>query len=511
MIVVNGISMAGTPNNPIMFVTQFPTATDFGAIGSTFGNHQTNPDEVGRGGDLYIRYVDGTLRNLTREAGFGMLGLQTTDAIAVRDPSIHWNGSKALFSMVIGTATENNTEESYYWQMYEATGFGQGQTLSITKVANQPVDYSNITPIYASDGNIIFSSDMPRTKNRYNYPQYEEYDSARTVTGLWKLDIQSGEVNLLQHSPSGSFSPLIDSVGRIVFTRWDHLQRDQQAESSMAQGRFNYSSELPGAAILNTVAEIFPEPHDDDPALIGTNMNQLTINHFIHWQLNQDGTGEETLNHVGRQELHDYFTGSVNDDANIVEFIPYVGRPNVNVVRNTFMMDEDPNQMGRYLAIDAPEFGTYSGGQIIAFDLPVGARPDLVEIDYLTHPSTRDPGNDVNHSGFYRDAITLNNGTVVSSHTSTNHYNDSAYEPFLIKTLQTNSGYLVPDSNLTNLGNVNVSYFDFNVGDVVFTGRLWELQPVEVKSRAVPPSTSMTVQSPEQIVMYEESVNPRQY
>jgi hypothetical protein len=47
----------------ILFVTQVPVPTDFTTIGSTFGNH--------RGGDLWIRYPDGTLRNLTALAGYG--------------------------------------------------------------------------------------------------------------------------------------------------------------------------------------------------------------------------------------------------------------------------------------------------------------------------------------------------------------------------------------------------------------------------------------------------------
>lgn len=251
-------------DNPIMFVTQFPTETDFNGIGSTFGNHLTAPEEVGRGGDLYIRYADGTLRNLTREAGFGMVGFQGADAIAVRDPTVSWDGTKALFSMLIGAPSVISQVVETYWEIYEITGFGQGQTITITKVANQPINYNNITPIYDSQNNIIFTTDMPRTKNRYNYPQFDEYDSGPINTGLWKLNRTTGEVSLMQHSPSGSFSPLVDSVGRVIFTRWDHLQRDQQAESSTANGRFNYSSELDGSNIINTVDEIFPEPHDMD-------------------------------------------------------------------------------------------------------------------------------------------------------------------------------------------------------------------------------------------------------
>ena len=192
-----------TINNPILFVTQFPIANDFTTIGSTFGNHSGEISGTGRGGDLYIRYTDGTLRNLTRESGFGETDFQGINSIAVRDPAVHWNANKALFSMVVGAPPAIFGERNYFWQMYEITGIGQGQTAVITKLANQPVNYNNITPIYGSDDSIIFTTDMPRTKNRFNYPQKDEYESAPTNTGLWKLNPDTGSVTLLQHSPSG--------------------------------------------------------------------------------------------------------------------------------------------------------------------------------------------------------------------------------------------------------------------------------------------------------------------
>src|SRR5258706_10701563 len=90
------------PANPILFVTQVPVPADFATVGSVFGNHRANPDSCGRGGDLYIRYPDGTLKNLTRAAGFGSYGSQHTNGISVRQPCLHWSGKKAVFSMVAG-------------------------------------------------------------------------------------------------------------------------------------------------------------------------------------------------------------------------------------------------------------------------------------------------------------------------------------------------------------------------------------------------------------------------
>src|SRR5262249_25030400 len=58
--------------NPILFVTHVPVPGDFTAATSVFGNHQPDLQSTGRGGDLYIRYTDGTLKNLTQTAGYGV-------------------------------------------------------------------------------------------------------------------------------------------------------------------------------------------------------------------------------------------------------------------------------------------------------------------------------------------------------------------------------------------------------------------------------------------------------
>src|SRR6202034_52716 len=106
---------------------------------------------------------------------------------------------------------------------------------------------------------IIFTSDRPRDGQRHLYPQLDEYEEAAVVTGLWSLNPASGDLFMLNHSPSGVFSPSVDSFGRVIFSRWDHLQRDQEADEDLADiaggvsvtyGTFNYSDESASALIL---------------------------------------------------------------------------------------------------------------------------------------------------------------------------------------------------------------------------------------------------------------------
>jgi len=306
-------SGTGLPN-PILFVTQVPIPADFTTIGSTFGNHLSGMQEVGRGGDLWILYPDGTLKNLTEAAGYGVSGFQGDDSIAVRQPSVHWEGTKAVFSMVVGAPEEQYQWEDYYWQLYEITGLGQNDTPVITKVPNQPLNYNNVSPIYDTDDRIIFTSDRPFNGQAHLYPQRDEYEEAPVVSGLWSLDPATGNLKLLDHAPSGDFTPIIDSFGRVIFTRWDHLQRDQQADAdnyNEMNGQpcdyctFNYTSEaINSIPLFGDRTEIFPEPRADFE-LIGTNLSSHTFNHFLPWMMNEDGTEMELLNHIGRHELVD--------------------------------------------------------------------------------------------------------------------------------------------------------------------------------------------------------------
>ncbi|HKO58536.1 MAG TPA: hypothetical protein VJ276_21905, partial [Thermoanaerobaculia bacterium] len=352
MLAVSAGAAPTTPN-PILFVTQVPVPADFTTVASTFGNHLASVAEAPRGGDLWIRYPDGTLKNLTRAAGFGMEGAQGAQAIAVREPSVHWSGTKALFSMVVGAPVEQFRWEDYHWQIYEVSGLGKSETPSIRKIANQPASFNNISPFYGTDDRVLFTSDRPRNGAPHLYPQLDEYEEAPTVTGLWSLDPATGDLRLLNHTPSGLFTPSIDSFGRVIFTRWDHLQRDQQADSdaeSNDYGTFDYADESENAARLAQRVEIFPEPRSARQDLLaGTNLRGNSINHFFPWEMNEDGTSEETLNHVGRHELHEYFDMSFNDDGGVQEFIAAgSGRANGNETENIFQLREDPAHPGTY-------------------------------------------------------------------------------------------------------------------------------------------------------------------
>ena len=499
-------------DNPILFVTQVPIAADFTTIGSTFGNHLPTLGSVGRGGDLWIRYSDGTLKNLTAVSGYGSTdptGFQGANSIAVRDPDVHWDGDKAVFSMVIGAPTEQYQVNEYAWQLYEVSGLGQDDTPVITKVANQPPNFNNISPVYGSDDRIIFTTDRPRNGAAHLYPQLDEYEEAPTNSGVWSLDPATGDLILLHHAPSGSFTPMVDSYGRLLFINWDHLQQDQQADADreavangdpLPYGTFNYSDESAAATPLLTERdEVFPEPRFNSGS---SNISEHRFNHFFPWQIRQDGTDSEVLNHIGRHELHDYFTGSFTDDPNIVEFLNNNGRFNPNAIENMFHIAEDPLQSGRYLGVDAPEFGTHSAAHIFALSAPPLLDADHIAVTFLTNPDNSD--------GRYRSPLPLTNGSLVAVHSNTSGSEtgsgfDSDFS-FRLMELEKGGVYWTAVNPLTSGIAKTVRYWNPDAM-VTYTGNLWELNPVEVRVRKRPSIDPFILPAPEQQIFDQAGVD----
>ena len=512
LLLLSSVHVVDAQDHPIMFCTQVPAPADFAMLMSTFANHVPSMQQAPRGGDLYIRYPNGNLKNLTQSAGFGETGMQGSNAIAVRDPHVHWSGTKALFSMVIG-APENQYEYlDYAWQIYEVSGLGENDTPTITLIPNQPHNYNNVSPIYGTDDRIIFVSDCPRGQQPHLYPQHDEYESTPIVTGIWRIDPRgcpgNGCLEMLTHAPSGDFTPTIDSFGRVVFIRWDHLKRDQQADSDiMGQtsfGTFNYSDESPHATRLNILPdiEVFPEPRAirtdlfNLPEWASTNPHDFNI--FNPWMMNEDGSELETLNHIGRHELGRYFVQNFTDDSNLVEFIggsaPYLS--------NLFHIVESPTVPGLYFGTDAQEFGAHAAGMVASIYLPLGAEPDEAIITYLTHPETRSTTNhpSSNHTGLYRNPIPLANGSILVSHTTNTEYdanlgtraNPISKFDFRLQLLEANNGYQAADGVfLTGSGiSKSVSYYDPDVL-VSYDGPLWETFPVEVRPRPIPTNSTL--------------------
>jgi uncharacterized protein (TIGR03437 family) len=481
---------------PLLFVTQPPFGADFISVNATFGNHQARTALTPRGGDLYLRYGDGSLRNLTAEAGFG---LQVGKEIAVREPSVHWSGTKALFSMVIGGTTKDDYS-AVYWQIYEITGLGKGETVRITKLP-QAENYNHISPLYGTDDRILFTSDRPHNGNPNLYPQLDEYESAPTNTGLWSMNADGSDVRLLDHAPSGAFTPIIASDGRVIYTRWDHLQRDQQNnDGTLSYGAYNFASEY-STTKLTTNVEIFPESRTL-PQGYGH-----TINQFFPWQINEDGTGLETLGHIGRHELLRYFT---SQRPGLPEFIPPTTR---RTAERMYQLKEDPLRPGYFYGTYAPEFQTHAAGQIVALNAAESVNADEMQVAYITDPVTREVGTSAtNPQGHFRNPLPLSDGSLIAVRTSVAEADSrtsgilSAKYDFHLSLLQTNGTYFAPVEKVIPSGiTKTISYWDNQpYTQVSYSGRLWELDPVEVRARPRPTKHADPLPAIETNILNEE-------
>jgi hypothetical protein len=506
-----GGAVAGT----IMFVAQVPTMSDFASRASTFGNHRASMDSVARGGDLMIRYADGTLRNLTREAGFGMDGMQLANAIAVREPTVHWGGTKAVFSMVIGAPTARYQVKTFFWQLYEVSGLAKGQTAAITRVANQPATYNNISPFYGTDDRILFTSDRPRNGAAHLYPQLDEYESTATVTGIWSLNPATTDLRLLNHTPSGAFSPSIDSFGRVIFTRWDHLQQDQQADADRAalgappNGSFNYADESAGAAALvNNRNEVFPETRADSVSPAFGAVNGYTSNFFTPWQMNEDGSEEETLNHIGRHELaFGYIPPSFAADPKLSYYTNdtiHLNNKSVRMDGGLFHLREDPINPGTYFGIQAREFGSLTSDQIVKLSGGPNLSAEAMVLGDVTRPGVglASPG------GRFRNPLPLSTGALIASHTPATSATLAEISEFRLKALTPTGGpgTYAPGTSLTGGITKSVSWWSPDVLQS-FSGMLWEIEAVEVVARARPSRPAPALEAPESAVLVEEGVN----
>ena len=523
--------------HPLLFVTQVPTSFDNvnATISSAFANHLPTTLAAPRGGDLMLLSTTGTLRYLTQEAGYGSNGggtlLTGNQAIAVRDPAVSWDASKAIFSMVVGAPASVGGAETYTWQLFEVTNLTQvlaGQPPIIQPVANQPpAPFNNIEPNYLSDGSIVFVSDRPRNGSAALYPIYDEYRAQPANSGLWRLDPLGGSLSLLENTPSGSFAPFVDSFGRLVFTRWDHLNQDLMNDPASAPGLpiapVDYVSENANSTTGVPALDLYPEPIH---SVAGSNLKGFEINQLFPWTTNQDGSNEEILNHLGRHEFKQSFSASFTNDANVIDFTPGT-RTNTKPIDNLFQIREDPTTPGRYVGIDGGEFFEHHAGQIVAVNAaqqgpPTLLNPNAVTVTYLTDRQTSTPffsGPSYPYNiGHFRDPLPMTDGSLIASFANTPGGEGTttpaaqqlplppstyAFRLYALTAVsQNNATEYVPAASALVSSGISKSGIKYNYasnlsafpsGTVNYSGALWELQPVEIVARTPPPST---VQAP---------------
>lgn len=567
---------AAFPTKPVLFVTQVPMPDEINShtdaqckmsCASPIQNPLGDTASAGRGGALMIYYPAalnpatslGSVVNLTAKAGFGVVnasgvssGLQAgANAIAVQHPCLDWSGTKAIFSMVVGAPATAADTTTFHWQLYEITNFDKASVAAntgplITKVPNQPASYNNLHACYGTNGRILFTSDRPRNGQANLYPQRDEYLVLPCNTGLWSLDpTSSASGNLFQiaHMPSGAFSPILDSYGRLLFSQWDHLVRDRSTVydrppvaangenwAITTNGMGNWDSEAPSSIFTAGTNDQYPEPRNfDQTSLLTIHLNGHTtngnaFNFFLLWMIHEDGSNHEIINHMGRQELHRSGTGvlAAGVDPNILAFDATVA-PVRKYVDHMLAVVESPLSQGLYYGIDAPDLGTHGAGQIFTLTGSPNLNPDPAAASHMTlnylAPTSNAAPKPSNFANVYRNACPMTDGALLASWSTATAFDvniGTATAPlsrfdFRLKTLKPGNAALgeglIPDQALTSgLLGINLQWYS-NGATISYNGPLWELDPVEVVSRNKPTTLTAPIDPVEQQVFNEEGVD----
>lgn len=623
-----GGSSSDAPNDPdeppvlqdgtskgILFIAQTPNpggSNDLGTHTTTFGNGLPTVQSAPRGGSLFFLQADGTLRDLLDEAlkngceaggdaicnEAGAFAVDASGLLVngyvVRRPIVHWDADRVLFSMTYGTILEQHdgpTPPDIKWQLYEITGLDPDDAPLLTKVEGQP-DFNNVDGVYGSNDEIFFISDKTVTGNPDHYPQRDEYESLPINTGLWKLHRETGAVTLMDHSPSGDFGPKITPSGQLIFTRWDHLQADQQGSNSMIKaldpqfedtfGIYTYASEddtgpndyvlmeeatrahLEAYATTGDIRHLeaagevngtFPEPnggnpfynwgnkHDDDGnvrTIAGTfvdgnevaheipfitprtehgEFNYLIFNHFLPWQIRQDGEQCETYRHTGLHEngrfiLRSYYNDPALRDVEETEV-------SIREANGFFLNDvhDDPETGYEIVTgVLSPEFGTHKSGRILQFiDEDIVAKPQLHEngsaVSYRFLTAEDD-------ARIYRDPVFLTDGRLIAAVSSdprkTGKSGFDAFD-FTLHVLEMNeaTGFYEPKGAFLSEGierDLDFWLEEGGRGLQQFSGRFWEIEAQEVIARTAPVVPDAPLVEDPELEMFEAAdVTPEQF
>lgn len=124
---------------------------------------------------------------------------------AVRDPQVHYDGTKILFSWRRGG--------SAYFQLHEINADGT----QLRQLTNEPFD--DLEPSYLPDGGIVFCSSRCR---RYVPCWYVQ------VATLYRCDADGKNIRPLSSNIEQDNTPWPLPDGRVAYTRWEYVDRSRE-------------------------------------------------------------------------------------------------------------------------------------------------------------------------------------------------------------------------------------------------------------------------------------------
>jgi hypothetical protein len=201
-----GISLAIEPDQPssptdleeIIFAVREPgdDMNNFGHWYVNFGHFSEHPDQMGYGSQ-------GRLCRLNLKTDQLTLLIDDPQG-GVRDPQVHYDAEKILFSYRKG--------ETDFYNLYEINVDGTG----LTQLTDGP--YDDIEPTYMPDGGIMFCSSRA---NRFVNCWISQ------VATLHRCEADGSNIRLISPNVEHDNTPWMLSDGRILYQRWEYVDRNQ--------------------------------------------------------------------------------------------------------------------------------------------------------------------------------------------------------------------------------------------------------------------------------------------
>ena len=162
-----------------------------------FGHTVTAEDRAAYG-------AGGRLCKLDRQTG-KVTVLLNDPAGAVRDPQVHYDGRKILFSY--------RQDGSPYFRLCEINADGTG----LRQITNDSCD--DLEPSYQPDGSIVFCSSRC---NRFVPCWYVQ------VATLYRCDADGKNIRPLSSNIEQDNTPWMLPDGRVLYTRWEYVDRSRE-------------------------------------------------------------------------------------------------------------------------------------------------------------------------------------------------------------------------------------------------------------------------------------------
>ena len=179
---------------PIVFVTRRQYSNNHGTEATMCQRGEINTGHF-RGG--------GALKTLELPAGEVSTILETPKGI-IRDPEVHFDAGKLLFSM------RKDINDDYH--LYEMNLSKPSKPRQLTFARR----VSDIQPIYLPDGRIAFSSTRE--------PKYIPCQR-HLMSNLFVMDADGANIRQIGHNTQFEGRPSLTADGRILYTRWEYVDK----------------------------------------------------------------------------------------------------------------------------------------------------------------------------------------------------------------------------------------------------------------------------------------------